>query len=543
EKGIDLVTTIAADLPDLVSGAPTRIRQILLNLVGNAVKFTAAGHVHLAVRPLHDEDGWARIEFAVTDTGIGIAKEKLDGLFQPFTQADSSTTRRFGGTGLGLSISRALVQMMDGNIGVESLPGEGSTFWAHLPLRVCPERRKSGKGQLAGKRVLVVSKSAILSGILERYLVFFGASVMMLETIGPRLDQEIADNGPIDFVLVDDQPPSLTVEKQVAAIPGSKVAENAKIVVMLPRAFLSQAKVRFPEAFALLPKPISRQALWDIAAAASGLVPDSTAQTAISRSGDLTTREILYHLASPELCRANGTMILVAEDNSVNQTVIRMLMEKLGFAIENVGNGIDASAALQKQDYGLLLTDCHMPEMDGFELTMKIRELEKSSGKHLPVIAVTADVMASTEASCRNIGMDACIKKPIGILDIEKIIRQFLPAAIEQRQRRQADGAKDKSSVKDESLRSPVSGAPVLDPSYLREMTGEDDAALVEILDDFLRIGQSLANDIERGVVSGDLVAARDAAHSLKGSARMAGALFLGEICAEIQDRLHAGDV
>ncbi|MBF0561047.1 MAG: response regulator, partial [Alphaproteobacteria bacterium] len=541
DKSTHLSSYVDPEIPDQLVGDPVRIRQILANLVGNAIKFTECGSVTIQVGILGWSGNIVTLNLQVVDTGIGISDEARERLFQPFIQADGSTTRQFGGTGLGLSISRALVRRMDGEIGVESTLGKGSTFWARIPLPICSDQRKPCKDRLAGKRALVVSGNSILNGILERYLLFCGARVDVLETTAsPALDQKIAEH---DFVLVDEDCLSL------ANVTGFGAT---KIVVMLPRSHAILAHTvlvteHFPNAFALLPKPISRQTLWDVAAAASGLASDYGAPSSRSDPENFPTHDISYQPADPEFCRENGTMILIADDNRINQSVIRMLMERLGFAIDIVGNGVEALAALQKLDYGLLLTDCHMPEMDGFELTARIRGMERKTGRHLPVIAITADVMASTEASCLETGMDACIKKPVSILDIEKIVGQFLPVALEQRQPqapKKAIPSPDNPIPVPKNKPAPdLSSLPVLDLSYLREITNNNDTAVEALLGDFVHSIHALVEDVEQNLAGGDIIAARDAAHSIKGCAQMAGAMDLGAIGAKIQDFLDRGDV
>ncbi|MBF0094155.1 MAG: response regulator, partial [Alphaproteobacteria bacterium] len=498
DKGTHLLSYVDPEVPDHLEGDPVRVRQFLTNLVGNAIKFTEYGNVTIDVSAVEDMETSVTLMFRVTDTGIGIDEDTQRRLFQPFTQADNSTTRRFGGTGLGLSISRALVEMMDGDIGVESTPGEGSTFWVRVPFGVRPELRGSRKGQLIGKSVLVVTEDTILSGIVSRYLAYGGARVEVVETAAWALDalrENTADNRPFDLVLVDDDLPYRAAEKLSVTVAGPGGIRGTKLVAIVDRSCIAQAGERYPDAFALLPSPVSRAHLWDAAAAAVGLSPADLAPPVTSRPGDNRLLGIKFLPADPETARKNGTMILIAEDNTINQTVIRMMLERIGLAADIVGNGVEALTALRKQTYGMLLTDCHMPEMDGYALASAIRDAERKTGRHLPVVAVTADVLASTEDACHNMGMDACIKKPIGIADIESVVRQFLPKALELRTRIPASPA---APVEARSPAPPplpefpaVPVEPVLDLSYLREATGGDGETIKTVLDDFLRLSPS----------------------------------------------------
>ncbi|MBF0094406.1 MAG: response regulator, partial [Alphaproteobacteria bacterium] len=543
DKGTQLLSYVDPEIPDHLVGDTVRIRQILTNLVGNAIKFTDYGSIGIDVTAEKMTENTVTLMFRVTDTGIGIDDEAQKRLFQPFIQADGSTTRRFGGSGLGLSISRALVQMMDGEIGVESALGRGATFWVRVPLGIQPELRATRRDQLTGKNALVVTENTALSRVVDRYLTFAGARVEAVETAARALDlmrESVTRGRTVDFVLIDDDLPFRAAEKLVALIADSGLSKVTRSVVMLARSSVAQAGERFPGSFALLPKPVSRQNLWDVAAGAAGIAPIDPVRSAVSRPGDNRILNVKYLPPDPEAARKNGTIILIAEDNRINQTVIRMMFERIGLVADIVENGTEALAALKEQEYGLLLTDCHMPEMDGYTLAAKIREMERETGRHLPVIAITADVLSGTEEMCRSTGMDACIKKPIGIADIEAVVRTFLPAALEQRQRISPPGI-TASPFAGTALES--SAEPVLDLSCLRAVTGDDDTAVMEILNDFLRLTPSLIDEMDRALAANDVNGARDAAHSIKGSARMAGAMRLGEICAEIQSLLDLGNV
>ncbi|MBF0093630.1 MAG: response regulator [Alphaproteobacteria bacterium] len=540
DRGTQLLSLVDPTIPDHLEGDPIRVRQILTNLVGNAIKFTGHGHVTIDVKAESATTDTVTLLFRVQDTGIGIDAETQRKLFQPFSQGDNSITRRFGGTGLGLSICRALTGLMGGEIGVESAPGAGSVFWVRVPFGIKPDHRTSYKGRLSGKSILVVTENRILSRIIHQYLAFGGAEIETVETAAQAHDLmrgKVASGRPVDLVLIDDGFPFHGSEKLVATIAVSGGFRDTKTVAMLPRSGVAQARERFPDAFAILAKPVSRDRLWAIAAGALGLEPLAPAQDATSPAAGNRLLGVNYYPPDPEEARKNGTMILIAEDNPTNQTVIGMMLTRIGLAADIVGNGIEALAALEKHGYGLLLTDCHMPDMDGYALVGRVRAREQAGGRHLPVIAVTADVMATTEAQCHGAGMDACLKKPIGIADIESIVRRFLPRALELRRRvPPSDGASP--------LKTPdYSGAAVLEVSLLREATGGDDRTMRIILDDFLERAPSLVGEIERSLAAGDVATAREAAHSLKGSARMIGAMRLGDICAEIQEHLDQGKV
>jgi signal transduction histidine kinase/CheY-like chemotaxis protein len=376
-KGLELIVEIDPELPDARRGDPTRIRQILLNLGSNAIKFTEKGSVRFSVEPL-PEDGADWLRFAVADTGIGLTQDQRERLFQAFVQADSSTSRKYGGTGLGLSICQRLCELMGGRIGVDSRPGEGSVFWFEIPLAVKNDARPSPEQDIAAAAVFTVGLSDAAAAVTERYLRAAG-----IGAIGHGGDLAAAAREQAALWIVDCDAPGLDADA-LGHLQGTIALSGARAkIAALPEDIKAKAT-------AILPTPFSMTGLWHTVAVALGLA--DAADDAFEMRPDLA-------FAPPDIeeARAAGALVLVAEDNATNQFVIRELLAKLGYACEIGNNGKEALAMLETPGYGILLTDFHMPEMDGFALTRAIRNSEKNNGgKRLPIVALTADALAGT---------------------------------------------------------------------------------------------------------------------------------------------------
>ncbi|MBF0130652.1 MAG: PAS domain S-box protein, partial [Alphaproteobacteria bacterium] len=434
EKGLELIAHLDPDVPDHLLGDAVRIRQVLLNLVGNAIKFTGKGHVLAEVTMLGQRGDVAELLFRVVDTGPGIAPELHDHLFKPFVQADSSAARRFGGTGLGLSICKTLVELMGGSIGLDSVPGEGATFWFRLSLPVLNERRVSSEEDLGGLRVLLATAVLPQARALRGYLTAAGASVAETSTVPSTiaaLREAAGSDKAFDVVLVDNQigeTSGLNLARDIVEAVGKK---GPPVVLVLPKmAAFSFMNSSHDAVFTTLSKPVRREALCRVVALAAGRVVKGGDALPARREDDKA--RLARVPPSPEEALARGSLILVAEDNPTNQTVIRMLLERLGFAADMAENGSTAWAMLQQRAYGLLLTDCHMPEVDGFQLARMVRDGERERGARtrLPIIALTADAISGTAERCTDAGMDGYLKKPVSWNELDTTIRKWLPDAV-----------------------------------------------------------------------------------------------------------------
>ena len=412
DKGIELTYLLPADVPTAVRGDPGRLRQILLNLIGNAVKFTEKGEVTVHVAVAHESGDVLLLRFAVSDTGIGIPPERRDRLFQPFSQVDSSTSRKYGGTGLGLAISKRLVEMMGGTIDVESEPGKGSTFWFTVRLEkrrtVAQDTLLRSHANLQGLRVLVIDDNATNRTILHHYCTTWGMRCESAEN-GPQgltlLYTAVEQGDPYDLVLLDLCLPGMDGIQIARAIRVTRDLATLKLILLTSVGLQEEARrVRDAGINAYLTKPVRPSHLFDcvisVMASTSTLQqPEPTLRASLQPAGSMSP---------PSL-----PLILVAEDNVVNQKLAVRLLEKLGYRADVVANGLEALEALSRIAYAAVLMDCQMPEMDGFAATRTIRMRERTTGMHLPIIAMTANAMQGDKERCLEAGMDDYIAKPV----------------------------------------------------------------------------------------------------------------------------------
>jgi PAS domain S-box-containing protein len=420
EKGLELLCEVAPEVPEVMRGDFSRLRQVIVNLVGNAIKFTEQGEVGLKVG-VDAEEGTDRIlHFVVSDTGIGIPAEKLQAIFAPFTQADTSTTRKYGGTGLGLTISKRLVDMMGGKIWVESEVGRGTQF--HFTVRLgVTDTKPIVIGTIAppeilrGVKVLVVDDNRtnrrILSGMLTRW--------EMKPTLVEGGDEALAElsaawqaGTPYPLIITDLLMPEMDGFGLVERIR-QRPELAAPTIMMLTSAGHRGDAVRCKElgVAAYLMKPIRQSELREAIARVLGAREQGGAIP-------LVTRYSLGDARDPD----SSLRVLLAEDNAVNQRLATRLLEKRGHRVMVAGNGREAIEALEKETFDLVLMDVQMPEMDGFEATMAIREKERTTGAHLPIIALTAHAMKGDRERCLGAGMDGYLAKPIRATELDEIL-------------------------------------------------------------------------------------------------------------------------
>ena len=424
-KGIELILNIDPALPENLCGDPLRLRQIILNLLGNAVKFTATGEVMLNVIPISDRADHVMVRFEIRDTGIGIPPAIQASLFRPFVQADSSTTRKYGGTGLGLAICRRLVELMHGEIGVTSDAGKGSTFWFTAQLKksafvaVAPELSPS---PLAGHRVLVVDDNATNRKLMDRLLEIWQASHLSVESAPDALVEmrRAADAGqPYEMVVLDHHMPGMDGLELASAIIADPALPSAALVLLTSRGErLSKDQMRSNGLAACELKPVHpgklRVALGRVIGARRSF---STAPMIVCPNAELPRGK---------------TVILAVEDNVVNQKVIRLLLGKLGHPVDIAGNGQEALAALRAKRYALVLMDEQMPVMDGFTATRFIRQAQANGTPGFPpglrIIAMTANAMTGDREACLNAGMDDYLSKPVKPEVLREMLARYLPA-------------------------------------------------------------------------------------------------------------------
>ena len=423
EKGLDFAATFDTDLPASFSGDPYRIQQIITNLAGNAIKFTPSGHVVIRVHCLHADNAASEIEIEVLDTGIGISPELKSRLFQPFTQGDGSTTRRFGGTGLGLAISRQLVEMMGGRIGAELRSGGGSRFWFRVPLSVISQRPAIAVTRLdwsqARRALLAIPRPEQLDSCTS-VLAALGIEVVLAgngqELLLMAGDAQ-AQNEAFSLILVHDQLPdmnSFTLAEHLLVAGIDPSQSLIRFLRMRDRASERQNDHLFA---ATLSDPFRQRGLIEV------VERINAGQTEKSNLIELSRRLIEEALIRPQ----SQSRVLVAEDNAINQRVAIRMLEKLGLKADIVDNGAKAVEALKEIAYPLVLMDCQMPEMDGFQSTAAIRSWEAEQGlARTPILAMTAHAMPGDRERCLDAGMDDYISKPISLAALEAILQKWM---------------------------------------------------------------------------------------------------------------------
>jgi PAS domain S-box-containing protein len=419
QKGIELACHVDSDVPDILMGDPLRLRQVVVNLAGNAIKFTEHGEVVLRVGTESQDNGSLQLHFSLTDTGIGIASEKLSMIFEAFSQADSSTTRRYGGTGLGLTISAQLVELMGGKMSVESRPGQGSTF--HFTARFSVERRRTKKpstrwSALTNLPVLIVDDNATNRQILKEVLTNWHMRPVAVES-GPaaleRLEQARRMGQPFAIVLLDGHMPDMDGFAVAERISRNTRHAGLKLVMLTSAGRREDAdRCRKLGISASLSKPIKQSELFDV-------IINVIGESAAERPRRPQRRRKNSH--------AEGNLqILVAEDNEINQLVARRIFEKLGHKVTVVGNGREALSAVQSGKFDLVAMDVQMPEMDGLETTAAIRNLQEKTVAHIPIVAMTAHAMKGDRERCFAAGMDGYVSKPIRVQALAKAVSQVM---------------------------------------------------------------------------------------------------------------------
>jgi signal transduction histidine kinase/DNA-binding response OmpR family regulator len=412
EKSIELTCEVQPDVPPMVRADAGRLRQVITNLLGNALKFTAHGEVGLRVVKEAARDNHLELHFIVSDTGIGIPVEKQKLIFDAFSQADTSMSRRYGGTGLGLTISSRLVQLMGGRIWVESEPGRGSSFHFTAALEALPDEHGGGAKEidsLRGIRILVIDDNATNRRIQAETLTGWGMTVGVAGDGAAGLEklQQAAQAGqPFVLVLVDARMPAIDGFALAQRVRGSAELADSKVILMLSSPGQRTGGTQFRELgiVSSVMKPVSRAALANALLRAL----DAASQRA---EGDLAGQRPPGSAA--EQSPSVALRILLAEDNKINQFVARRLLEKHGHTVTVAGNGCEAVSLLDRADFDLVLMDVQMPEMDGFEATAAIRVKENGTGRHIPIIAMTAHAMKGDQERCLQAGMDSYVPKPI----------------------------------------------------------------------------------------------------------------------------------
>jgi osomolarity two-component system sensor histidine kinase NIK1 len=456
EKGIELISDIDPSIPDRLIGDPIRLRQVITNLIGNAIKFTFQGEVVLKVRMEGFSNESVALYFEVSDTGIGIAEDKLAVIFEAFSQADGSITRKFGGTGLGLTISTRLVELMKGKLLAKSTQGKGSIFYFTAHFGLDRNQASPDISVLAGRRVLICDDNATCCHVLKSLLSYWKVDAVVA-TDGEQALKMIQDKytKPFDCMLLDAQMPNIdgfSVAQRIKKLPWG--IKKPKIIMMLSTT-THRAIVEVYSHLSIshfMNKPVSRAELLD-----AMYKVFNTNEVQQPKRGDQNDNNVAIE-------KRHNVHVLLAEDNVINQKVaIRLLETKFGYRVTLAQNGVEAVKAAKERQFDLILMDVQMPEMGGFEATQQIREFEKSLDRHTPIIALTAHAIQGYREKCLEGGMDGYVSKPINVDALRKVFEEFIRVPVSNQPATGKDAKEAAKEVKElptNEISSPTKEAP-----------------------------------------------------------------------------------
>ncbi|MBT7951301.1 MAG: response regulator, partial [Gammaproteobacteria bacterium] len=503
-KKNEIVTFIDPNISKYVSSDPTRVRQILMNLGGNAIKFSEENEILIrADYQSIENDGRINVRFSIIDNGIGISDKAQKNLFQEFNQADNSTTRRFGGTGLGLSISKKLVELLGGTIGVKSSIGIGSEFWFEIPFEPATTKSEEvSKDDLSGLRVLVASASENYRKICRTYLSYWKAEVETIEDITEcerRFLESHKTSKPLDIIVIPD-------------------AHDPKMIAEIRNTFIEHDLMPFPR-FVIGENPQHRSSILDAIEEVTLMDVDP-----MRRTGLITAVAVAAGRMSPEIrieieiedvkkiqaptieeALLQNKLILLAEDNLTNQEVIKRQLNRLGYACEIADDGKKAFEMWNNKTYRLLLSDCHMPEWDGFELTAAIRNQEKGTDQHAPIIAITANALQGEDQHCLNAGMDDYMTKPVAIKKLNEMLHKWMGAgsvAVDKLLTETINTRKIKNQKTAKKKKKDNGKIKAIDDSVIKEIFGDDENEFKEVLDSFVEPSEVIIAELKKGYQS-----------------------------------------
>ncbi|MFY9555862.1 MAG: response regulator, partial [Blastocatellia bacterium] len=522
-KGVELFSLVYSDVPTDLRGDPGRLRQVLTNLLSNAVKFTEQGEIIVRVTRESIIDGNAVLRFAVSDSGIGIPGEAQQRIFDAFSQADGSTTRRYGGTGLGLAISKQLVELMEGRIGVESEPAKGSTFWftATFELQPLAEQSRAPRKQLDGLRVLVVDDNATNRTLVHHQITSWGMrngdAASGEEAL--RILRSEADSGdPYVIAILDMQMPEMDGLTLARAIKSDPAIAATRLLMMTSLGRRDDLATREAGVELCLTKPVKQSQLFDCLATLVG-------EDAID---DRQPQARATPIPAPN--RLENLRVLVAEDNIVNQKVALRQLQRLGYAADAVANGLEVLEALERIPYDVVLMDCQMPELDGYEATRRIRRREGTQ-RHTTIVAMTANALQGDRERCLAAGMDDYISKPVRQEALAAILELWTQAAVER------EGTSDSG---------PMDSPGIVDArviAELRELESPNSGFFNQLIDLFIAETPDRLSAMRDKLREGNPDALASEAHALKGSSANLGASRMAALCEILEEQGRGGSI
>jgi two-component system sensor histidine kinase/response regulator len=516
-RGIELTVDLDPELPEIVCGDAVRLRQMMTNLLSNAVKFTSDGDVTISLRAIESNEAVTNVRFEVADTGIGIEPDRLEQMFEPFMQEDDSTTRRFGGTGLGLAIVKQLVEMMDGEVGVTSVRGRGSTFWFTLPLErgKASRQSKDDKVPLAGHRLLVVDDNEANRHLMVQLARRWELDVTAVPD-GPqaldRLRDAARQQRPFDCAALDMHMPRMDGIELAHAIHRD-VCFPTPALVMLTSTTDQRRDARDAGIDIHVTKPLRRSRLQSALAEALGI------QMRRNHPG-------AEH--DPGRGAESSPLILIAEDNDINQILAVSMLKRRGYRTQVAGDGREALAMLDKQGYAAVLMDCQMPELSGYDTTRELRHREQGRSS-TPVIAMTANALRGDREKCIASGMDDYLPKPLKPEDLEQILSRWAP----------------KTRIPNDidlATQPPPAPSP-LDLAGFEVFLLESGDAAATVVDVFARQTPDLLAQMRAAIQAADAATLREKAHKLKGSCLSLSATQMAGHCKQLEDRAREGTI